>query len=223
MEHGITLLVLDTWTALSPTADPLGSKDQAVLAAIVVQLAADIGGTVVVVDHSRKNRPEGAPLSSADIFGPPQKWAAAEHLVMLGDTEDRGRIELFLEGKDVDSGRFFLNVSGRGSGTEKFTYGGSVEELAEERRALGEANRQAVLEIVRKGDAAMSVGDIAQVLEATDRKLSKDTIGRHLAALVDAGQARQIGSGRATKYFALDFSPQEPSAAVRRKQGAANG
>ena len=61
----------------NPSADPLGAKDQAQLAAVVVELAEQIDGQVIVVDHSRKNRPDGQPLSSADIFGPPQKWAAA--------------------------------------------------------------------------------------------------------------------------------------------------
>jgi hypothetical protein len=103
-QEQITLLVLDTWTALSPSADPMLPRDQAALAAIIVQLAEDIAGTVVVVDHSRKNRPEGQVLSSADIFGPPQKWASAEHIVMLGGTDDPRRIEVFVEGKDGDTG-----------------------------------------------------------------------------------------------------------------------
>src|SRR5206468_9283798 len=81
--EGIGLLVLDTWTALSPGADPLGARDQADLARTVVQLAEEIDGAVMVIDHSRKNGPDGAPLSSADIFGPLQKWAAAEHIIMV--------------------------------------------------------------------------------------------------------------------------------------------
>src|SRR5713226_2544769 len=63
--EGITLVILDTWTALSPSADPTAAADQAKLSAAVVQLAEDIAGAVVVVDHSRKNRPDGQALSSA--------------------------------------------------------------------------------------------------------------------------------------------------------------
>ena len=72
LREAVELLVLDTWTALSPTADPLGTSDQAKLAASIVQLAEDINGTVVVVDHSRKNRPE-------------------DHVLRLGSHDQRGR------------------------------------------------------------------------------------------------------------------------------------
>ena len=113
--------------ALRGSADPLGAKDQAQLAAIVVRLCEDIGGLVVVVDHSRKNRPEGQPLSSADIFGPPQKWAAAEHIVMLDVVDAGRRLGVFIEGKDLETRRFFLTVTPRGSGEEKFAYAGSAE------------------------------------------------------------------------------------------------
>src|SRR5207247_682507 len=58
LEDHVTLLVLDTWTALSPGADPMAAVDQAALAAVVVELAEAIAGVVVVVDHSRKNRAE---------------------------------------------------------------------------------------------------------------------------------------------------------------------
>jgi DNA-binding transcriptional ArsR family regulator len=209
----ITLLVLDTWTALSPSADPLGPRDQAALAAVVVQLCEDIAGTVVVVDHSRKNRPEGQALSSADIFGPPQKWASAEHIVMLGGTDDPRRIEVFLEGKDGDTGRFLLAVSPRGSGAEKFTYAGNVEQLAEDQRAVGDANRQAVLDTLIANPESMGVGELVATLEAGGRKLSRDTVQRHLAALHKAGRVRQSGAGRTTRYFALAVIAAEPSAA----------
>jgi DNA-binding transcriptional ArsR family regulator len=211
--NGVTLVVLDTWTALSPAADPLGPQDQAVLAAAVVQLAEDIRGLVIVVDHSRKNRPDGHQLSSADIFGPPQKWAAAEHIIMLGATDDPRRIEVFIESKDGDTGRFFLAVSPRGSGEEKFSYAGSVGELAEDQRAIGDANRRAVLEMLQASPDALSVSELADRLTDAGRPLSKDTIQRHLTALLKTQTARRSGSGKATRYFALAFSPQGPSAA----------
>jgi DNA-binding transcriptional ArsR family regulator len=213
-----TLLVLDTWTVLSPTADPIAPRDQAQVAAVVVQLAEAIGGAVIVIDHSRKNRAEGQPLSSADIFGPMQKWAAAEHIIMLDATDERRRLEAFIEGKDGDDARFFLAVSPRGSKEEKFAYAGSVETLAEERRALGDANRQAVLDTLRANPEALAGGELTATLEAGGRKLSKDTVLRHVKALVSAGLARQNGRGNQSRYYALAASPQEPCAA---KGGAA--
>ena len=44
---------------------------------------------------------------------------------------------VFVEGKDVDTTRFFLAVSPLGSGEEKFTYSGSVEEIADAQREKG--------------------------------------------------------------------------------------
>jgi hypothetical protein len=49
----ITVVILDTWTRLSPGADPMSAQDQAGLATIVTQLADDIHDVVVVVDHTR--------------------------------------------------------------------------------------------------------------------------------------------------------------------------
>ena len=137
--RGATLLVLDTWTSLSPGADPMGAKDQATLAAVVVEIADAISGAVVVVDHSRKNRAEGEPISSADIYGPLQKWATAEHIVMFDLTRDRQRLEVF-EGKDGETRRFFLAVTPKGEPGEKFKYSGTVDEIAAAQREKGNQN-----------------------------------------------------------------------------------
>jgi hypothetical protein len=209
-----TMLWLDTWTALSPGADPLGAHDQARLAAIVVTLCEAINGLVVVVDHSRKNRPDGQPLSSADIFGPPQKWAAAEHIVMLDVVDAGRRIEVFLEGKDLETRRFFLTVSSRGSGTEKFAFAGSAEELAAAQRHVGDQNRQAVLETLRANRDGLSTGEAMLALRAAGTRLSQDTVARHCQALVTDRLARRAGTGKKDiRFIAIPpASPQGPSA-----------
>jgi hypothetical protein len=208
----ITMLVLDTWTALSPSADPLGAKDQAQLAAVVVRLCEDIGGLVVVVDHSRKNRPDCQALSSADIFGPPQKWAAAEHIVMLDVVEAGRRLEVFIEGKDMETRRFFLAISARGSGEEKFTFAGSVEDVAAAQRAVGDANLGHVHVVLQSSPEALSTAEICDQLKLKHHALSKDTVQKHVKHLIKKGLARSTGEGKAIKYFAL-ASPMEPSAA----------
>ena len=208
---GITMLVLDTWTALSPSADPLGAKDQAQLAAVVVRLCEDIGGLVVVVDHSRKNRPEGQPLSSADIFGPPQKWAAAEHIVMLDVVEAGRRLEVFIEGKDMETRRFFLTVSGRGSGEDKFTFAGTVEEIADAQREKGNQNRDAVHRALCAAGVSVSLGDVVTALEGRGAALAQDTVSKHLRALVNAGRASVIGKGKATRYVGITDHGRAPS------------
>jgi putative DNA primase/helicase len=213
---GITMLVLDTWTALSPSADPLGAKDQAQLSAVVVRLCEDIGGLVVVVDHSRKNRPDGQPLSSADIFGPPQKWAAAEHIVMLDVIEAGRRLEVFIEGKDMDTRRFFLAISPRGSGEEKFTFAGSVEEVAQAQREKGDQNREAVYRALCAAGVHQSLAQVHAAVLARGLTLSKATISNHLRALVDVGRASMNGEGKATRYLGITNHDAAPSSANGR-------
>jgi hypothetical protein len=212
LKLGATMVWLDTWTALSPSADPLGAKDQAHLAAVVVKLCEDIGGLVIVVDHSRKNRPEGQPLSSADIFGPPQKWAAAEHIVMLDVVDAGRRLEVFIEGKDLETRRFFLTVTPRGSGAEKFAYAGSAEELADAQRQVGDRNRQAVLDTLRANPAGLRTGDLVTALTAAGTTLSQDTVTRHCKALVKDKLARQIGTNKETKFVVIVPPPYPPCA-----------
>lgn len=212
--EGITLVVLDTWTALSPGADPMAAKDQAALAATVVQLAEDIAGAVVVVDHSRKNRPDGQALSSADIFGPLQKWAAAEHIIMLEVTADPRRVETFIEGKDGDTRRLFLTVSPRGSGEEKFTFGGTVEEIADAQRALGDRNREAVLQAVASAGVPMTPTEVLAVVSQRGIGLQKDTVSKHLRALAGAGRLAVLGRGKGTRYRAMEPSSGNPSNVV---------
>ena len=198
----IGLLVLDTWTALSPTADPLATKDQALLARVVTTLAEAIQGLVVVVDHSRKNRPEGQALSSADIHGSYVKWASADHVVMLDLTADRKRLEVFVEGKDVDVARFFLEVAPKGAATEKFTYAGSVESVADAARVKGDQNRDAVLAALRAAAQAVSVSNLVDLLAAEGVTLKSDTVLKHLGALQKGGLAVRTGSGPRTRYVA---------------------
>lgn len=208
--ESITVLVLDTWTALSPSADPMAAKDQAQLAAVVVQLAQDIAGQVIVVDHSRKNRPDGQPLSAADIFGPLQKWAAADNTIMLERVGSSFRVEVYVEGKDIDSSQCFLEVSPRGSGLEKFTYAGTVAEIAEAQRAIGDKNRQAIRLVVSTSTTPLSCDEIRQRLLAQEIKLAHDTVKNHLGHLVKSGVLRVLGQGRATKYAVAVGRPSSP-------------
>ena len=206
-ELGVTLLVLDTWTALSPTADPMAARDQAALAAIVVEIADAIDGAVVVVDHSRKNRADGEPISSADIYGPLQKWAAAEHIVMLDLTNDRRRLEVFIEGKDGETRRCFLTVAPKGSGEEKFTYSGTVEEIADAQREKGNQNRDAVHRVLCASGVAQAPAEITAALRARGMKFATETVSKHLRVLVEAGRSSVIGKGRGTRYLGIPDAP----------------
>jgi hypothetical protein len=207
------VLVLDTWTALSPSADPMAAKDQAVLAASVIRLAEMIQGLVIVVDHSRKNRPDGQAMSSADIHGPYVKWASAEHIVMLDTVAEKPvkRIEVFIEGKDVDTDRLFLTVSARESGEEKFAFAGSAADLAEARQAVGSKNRLAVLAVLQKTPDALTTMEVVERLLKAGTPLAKSTTLTHLNALIREGRAKTTGELKDTRYFALELASGQPS------------
>ena len=202
-----TLLVLDTWTALSPGADPMAPRDQTALAAVVVELAEAIGGAVVVVDHSRKNRAEDQPLSSADMYGPQQKWAAAEHIVMMDLTADRRRLEVFVEGKDGETRRLFLNVTPKGGAGEKFTYAGTVEEIAEAQREKGDQNRDAIHRALCAAGVPQSPAAVQRALLSRGQTLALDTVSKHLRALAKAEKASVIGKGPKTRYLGISDVP----------------
>jgi hypothetical protein len=214
VEEDRHVIVLDTWTALSPTADPMAAKDQAVLAAAVVRLAERISGLVVVVDHSRKNRPEGQAMSSADIHGPYVKWASAEHIVMLDTVADKPakRIEVFIEGKDADTDRLFLTVSPKGAlEGEKFTYAGSAAALTEARVAVGSTNRSAVLAVIQKAPDALTAVEVVERLLKAGTPLGRSATINHLNALIREGRAKITGELKETRYFALDVASTQPS------------
>jgi len=183
-EYGIGLVILDTWTALSPNADPLGAADQTKLAQALAQFTQWFLGCCLVIDHSRKNKEEGQALSSADIMGPSQKWQAAETIIMLAETKAKGRLEVYLESKDVNDGRFFLDVSPMESPVEKFTYGGTVEAATEAREAKGKGNRAAIHKILVDAGKAMGLSEVTAL-----SPVGRSATHNHLKALVKAEKA----------------------------------
>jgi Bifunctional DNA primase/polymerase, N-terminal/AAA domain/Primase C terminal 1 (PriCT-1) len=204
-----TILILDTWTTITPEADPGSAVDQARLSDVALSLCTDLDGLVIVVDHSRKNRPEGEPLSSADIYGPMQKWAKAEHILMFAYDEATQRLEVFVEGKDLESRRFYLTISPEDSGEEKFTYAGSPDDLAQQSRSTGQRNREAVwATLSRAGAEGLSPAQVSDVLKADKTPLGRTAIQGHLRGLVRDGRASKRGHGEGVRYFALGDDPK---------------
>jgi hypothetical protein len=119
---------------------------------------------------------------------------------MLERVGSSSRIEVYVEGKDIDSSQFFLEVSPRGSGLEKFTYAGTVAELADAQRAIGDRNRQAVRQAVVTSASPASKDQITRLLLAQGITLAPDTVKRHLRDLVTSGVLRPIGRGKARQY-----------------------
>jgi hypothetical protein len=204
LERGIGLVILDTWTALSPNADPIGAKDQTALAAAVANFTQAFGGAVVVLDHSRKNPPEGAILSSADILGPSQKWQAAEHVIMLGQKAN-DRIPIFVQGKDADTARFLLAVSSPGEDeVEKFTFAGDVDDMAQASKEAKASRQEQAWKLVEEAGYPTGAATISDKL-----KVSKDTATRYLRAGEKAGRLRVV-PGKSVQGRAMDsWAPVE--------------
>jgi len=211
-DDGRTILVLDTWTALTPGSDPDSPKEQAALARIVVDLAERIEGLVIVIDHARKNPPAG--VSLADLYGPSQKAQRAEHALVLRKLEgDDHRIEVLIDSKDLDGEvRFFLDRSTAGSGKEKWSYAGTVAKVAEQQRAKGSANREAVCQVLPPAaDDSIRMEEILKRLQAAKVELEESTIRRHLRSLVTAGRVHKTGDKATARYWQAQTIGQEPS------------
>jgi AAA domain/DnaB-like helicase N terminal domain len=219
--NGAGGLVLDTWGRILPGAPMRDDDYQKRLAEAAARLAEDLGALVVVVDHTRKRAADAGPISAQDILGTVAKAAISEHNVVLGETRDRHRVEVYVEGKDADGARFFLDRSPRGSGLEKFTWGGTVEDAAARQRAVGDANREAIAAALgRNRPAALQPAELVAVLKAEGVTLSVETASRHCRALTKLGRAVRVGAGAATSYAAASESRQGPSAVIDAIGGA---
>jgi hypothetical protein len=202
--HAVRVLVLDTWTALSPGADPDSAKGQAALGASMVVLSEAIDGLVVIVDHARKNPPSGAEVSMADIYGPNQKAQKAEHALVLRRLKGHDRrLDVLMDSKDTDGPlRFFLDRSAVDDrARDKFTYAGTVEAGAARRRALGTENRDRVWEATPGEPEWGGMEEIRKALSlGPGGPLAPATVRAHLGALVEEGRVRRKGFSTSTQY-----------------------
>ena len=155
------------------------------------------------MDHTRKNRPDNHQgISSADIFGPIQKWAAADQLVVLAGTgKDPYKIEVFIEGRDIETTRFFLIRNEPGSMNEKFVYGGSVDDMAEatQLKALGRRDQfwQAAKDLGRPAK-------LEKMQEAAHGDILPEprTAQRYANELIESGRLIRNGQGKNSLYIA---------------------
>jgi hypothetical protein len=157
-----------------------------------------------VLDHSRKNPPEGAILSSADILGPSQKWQAAEHVIMLG-AKAQDRIPIVVQGKDADTARFLLAVSSPGEDeVEKFTFAGDVDDMAQASKEAKASRQEQAWKLVEEAGYPTGAATVSDRL-----KVSKDTATRYLRAGEKAGRLRVV-PGKSVQGRAMDsWAPVE--------------
>ena len=114
---GATLFGLDTWTALSPWPDPLArQRPSGARRGRRGASAEDIGGRVIVVDHSGKNRGDASPSPRPTSSAPRRSGRRpSTSSCLTSSTAGRRQLEVFIEGKDLETRRFFLTVSPKGT------------------------------------------------------------------------------------------------------------
>jgi len=126
---------------------------------------------------------------------------------MLKETRAERRIEIFVEGKDTETARFFLDVSPRGSKTEKFTFACTVASIAKERREIGNANRDAVRQVVEEAGTWLTVAQVVDGLRAKGLAMAPRTVSGHLKELtVSGGPLRGEGGVGSAKRYTGDLA-----------------
>jgi len=201
-KHGFEFLVLDVLNRMVPGLDELLAKDMAAMVSVLENLNRDLGLTILLLDHTRKpvglkssrNNQEPNPF---DLKGSVAKYGAADFMICLSRTEQPGRLQLYCENKDDDGHpHFLIDVSSKDSGQPKFVYGGDIETLGEDRKMLGQLNRNRVLGAVP--DTWTSASAIREAVE-----LSRTAVYGHLISLTNEGLIEREGIGKLTRYRRL--------------------
>jgi len=199
-EGGFEVLVLDVVNRMHPNLDEISAKDMGKLVGILEELNRELGITILAIDHTRK--PQGKNLgrdtqepNPFDMKGSIAKYGCADFMICLARTPQANRMQVYVENKDSDERpHFALDVSAKGSSDPKFQYAGDISRLAEDMKAVGEANRQRVLQVLSEQDWKRR----ADIVDITN--LSPSAVTKHLAALSKEGVIERGGRGRAMEY-----------------------
>jgi Fic family protein len=136
-----------------------------------------------------------------DIKGTGAKPQNADCVILVERTADRRQIKLQSFSKDSDENiRILLNVSARDSKEPKFTYAGELKESGSHCQRRGQLNESRILAAMKSGNSLAS----SNIAKTTG--LSDATVRRSLTALVEAGSVQKDGTGRWTKYKAINQS-----------------
>ncbi len=105
-----------------------------------------------------------------------------------------GKLRITGRSKEWDrSVGFLLDIAAQGTGQEKFSYSADLQDMAGDMVAMGQRNRERVLEAY--GQDWKSRKDAAALLG-----MSASTVAKHTAALLADGKIEQKGKGRSTEY-----------------------
>lgn len=200
-EHHFDFLILDVLNRMIPELDELSAKDMARMVTVLENLNRDLNLTILCIDHTRKpvgqkSERNGRDPNPFDLKGSVAKYGAADFMICLSRTEQEGQLQFYAENKDSDARPHFLvTVSPKDSGSSKFTYAGNIERFGNDRKALGDANRQKVLDSL--GSTWLSPADINERCAAS---MGSTTVRDHLKALERQCKAERTGKGKGTMW-----------------------
>ena len=186
------VVFLDTYQRATPGLTSYRDEEQSPILHNLSNLTRKYNKTLIVLDHVRKsdNQRQRKSIQIDDIKGTGGKAQNADAVILLEKHGDEISFRSFSKDSDQQLG-ILLNVSPQGSGEEKFTYAGELEDSAKHK----DHTRSKILQAIKAGEKVSS-GELAK-----RTKLSTATVPRYLNELVAEGVLRKEGKGRWTRYF----------------------
>jgi len=207
------LVVLDTYQKATPGISSYDDVKQSPILHRLANLTRELSIALWIHDHYRKDSggsKKRKELDLSSLKGTGGKPQNADVYILMERTGNA--IKVLVSSKETDrKPRFILNVAPEGSGEEKFTYGGDLEDAANDMRLLGENNRQRIIDAFPTNGSWVS----RSFLEcATGLKTA--AVKKHLQALLEEKKIESNGRGsRAIRYrFGHAESSLWPNAAT---------
>jgi RecA-family ATPase len=220
------VLILDTYEAVTPSLDPKKPEQHKLVLNNLLRLAAEIDGVVIVVDHAKLPDPERKRiLSHLDLSWSAAKGAKADHIVMMGGTDDPSRFEMFVGGRLATSERrFLLNRSPEKSGVEKFRYAGVYDPISAVRESREQGKENAIVGILQQAQRAPDDKDGWRTSQEIRDAIRRPKIGRNTAAeilteLLASGVIEARGSERSPNR-AYRLASVQASASVQAEENS---
>ena len=196
-KQGFDLVVLDTYQKATPGISSFDDVKQGPILHRLSNLTRELDVTLWIHDHYRKESGSRArkELDLSSLKGTGGKPQNADCYILMERTGDT--IKVLVSSKETDQKpRFLLRVSPQGSHDEKFIYAGDLGEAAASMKALGESNRQRILESIPKDGSWTSRSFIESATA-----LKPSAVKNHLAQLVRDGNLETNGKrGKAIGY-----------------------
>ena len=196
-ERETDFLILDVFNRMIPGLDENSAKDMAEAVDVIEDLNRGYGLTILMLDHTRKPAVGQKVIQEPNPFelrGSTAKYGCADFMICLGRSEQKGMLRMYCENKDTDQiSDCLVTVSPKDSADPKFRWAQDADRLVNDRKAVGHANRQKILDLIGKDWMTRS-----KVQAETG--LARSTVTDHLMALVELGAVEAQGENRNRRY-----------------------